>query len=454
MKKGFTLVELLGAIILLGLISLLIAVPIVARINKNSDRIDNATLKILKEYVLQYISENSNDFRSTKPGTKYYMTLDELGFNRDGYEVTLNKKKLNPDIQVLIEIDSNGNYEVSILDNAMPNIKSKNIGDYVLFNGFNWKIISKDSTNKTVKLACNEFVGSVYTGTDSLFSETYTYKWLNKEFASKLNYISVIKQSTFGNIETLIGVPTKQENTSYNISNYVYSVLDGNNLATSNSGTNTAPLIRPVINVYEGTIITGGTGTASSPYVLRKYNNDQNGTGLKEADISVGEYVSFDGKLYRIIEYGSDTIKLISTFSEGTSSYSNTNETFNLNNGAGYQLNSSNVSNYMLMNNVFAGAVYSVNADYENTTLKKSNIVYQVYKALPKIGDILTAPIDTNTYWTINLQGTGQAYTVGPNGLSSSAYSSSINMLYTTYISADNIIIGGIGTKTDPYVLQ
>ena len=55
MKKGFTLVELLGAIILLGLIALLIAVPIVARINNASGKISRATDRILKAHVMQYI---------------------------------------------------------------------------------------------------------------------------------------------------------------------------------------------------------------------------------------------------------------------------------------------------------------------------------------------------------------------------------------------------------------
>ena len=55
MKKGFTLVELLGTIIILGLLTFVVAVPIVARINKNAEKINDATVKMLRESVVQYI---------------------------------------------------------------------------------------------------------------------------------------------------------------------------------------------------------------------------------------------------------------------------------------------------------------------------------------------------------------------------------------------------------------
>lgn len=452
MKKGFTLVELLGAIILLGLISLLIAVPIIARINKASGKISKATERILKEHVMQYISENSNDFRSTKEGTKYYITLDELEFNRDGFDVKVNGKTLDPNTQLLIEINENGDYEVSVLtDNEeLSSIKSSYAdGAYVIFNGFMWRMISEDDNNKTIRLLCDEFVGSIQNGTSTSYKETYTYRWLNNDFASKLNYLNVLKETDKG----LISIPTKQENTLYPISNYVYSVLDGNNITTNNNSNNTSPLIRPVIDVYEGTVITSGTGESTDPFILREYKNDQSELSFKEADISIGEYVSFDNKKYRIIEYGSEMVKLISTFSEGPSSYANTNETFNLNNGAGSVLNGSNVSNYMVMNNVFAGALYKENANYENTTLKKSNAIYGVYKALPRIGEILAVPINNSSYWTMSMYDSSKAYLVGTSGLSKANYSGSYNLIYTTYISADNTIVDGNGTKDDPYTI-
>ena len=172
MKKGFTLVELLGTIILLGLLAFVVAVPIIARINKNSEKINSATVKMLREYVLQYMEENNNDFRSKKPGTIYYLTLSELDYNAGGIENLYKNNPLDDYSQVEVEIDEDGDYEVAILETPITNLKDVySAGKYVLYNGITWKILSKDDTNKTVKLASNEFVGSVQKGTESNYSK-------------------------------------------------------------------------------------------------------------------------------------------------------------------------------------------------------------------------------------------------------------------------------------------
>ena len=458
MKKGFTLVELLGAIILLGLISLLIAVPIISRINNASNKISKATERIIKEHVMQYISENSNDFRSTKPGTKYYITLDELEFNRDGFDVKVNGKTLDPDTQILIEVNENGDYDISVLTDSeeLSHIGGTggvySQGAYVVFNGFTWRMISQDSTNKTVRLACNETVGVVSETTDQSYLDSNTYKWLNNDFASKLNYTNVIKETGNG----LIDILTSTENTSNSLQGYKYYVIDSEGKIKDSSLNSTNSLIRPAINVYEGTIITDGTGTENDPYILREYKNDQTNSKLSESDISIGEYVSIDSEIYRIIEYGKNTIKVISTFSDGQSSYANSGEAFNLSNGAGAFLNDpSKLSTYMVMNNVFVGGFYctsSTNCNYTNTSLKKSNAVYGVYKALPKVGEVITMPIDYTNYnfLLMTMYNSSTPYILNNNGL---ATGSTAQTVYTTYVSTKNPITSGNGTKSSPYVI-
>ena len=58
-KKGLTLVELLAVIILLGLISAAIAVPIVSLIGKNSAKLNEATLKTLYSTTELYMEKYS-----------------------------------------------------------------------------------------------------------------------------------------------------------------------------------------------------------------------------------------------------------------------------------------------------------------------------------------------------------------------------------------------------------
>ena len=456
MKKGFTLVELLGTIILLGLLSFVVAVPIVARINKNARRINEATITMLREYVISYIDTDRNDFRSKIPGTVYYITLDELSYNEDGINNLYKNKNLDEYTQVKVEIDSKGEYQVSILETPNETLKDLYIsgGEYVLFNGILWRMISHDEENKTIKLASNEFVGSIQKGTKNNYSDTYVYKWLNNYFIGMLNYTNVIKDNVYGDVEAKVGLLTASENQNYSLSGNTYFVLNNGNLVNNDSTTNNASLIRPVITVFDGTVVTDGDGLADSPYILRDNQNDQKGASLKNADISIGQYITFNDNLYRIIEYGSNSVKLISAFHEGEDIYALDQQTFNLSNGSGYTLNSSNVSNYMNMNNAYVGSFYYDNANYENTTMKINNAVYRVYKSLPKIGEVFTVPIDNNSIWTLNVFDATTAYSVGVSGLSRESYSTVRKLLYTTYISSNNVIMEGIGTYSDPYKLQ
>lgn len=455
MKKGFTLVELLGTIILLALLAFVVAVPIVARINKNASKINEATVKVLKEYTLSYIDTNKNDFKSKNIGTTYYITLDELKYNEKGIENLYKNKNLDEYTQVKVEVDTKGEYDISILETPNQNLKDLySDGKYVLFNGILWQMINHDEENNTVKLASYEFVGSLQKGNKNNYSDTYIYKWLNNYFIGMLNYNSIIKESIYGDTEAKVGLLTTSENQNYPKSGYTYFVINNGNLVNNDSSSNNASLIRPVITIFDGTVVTSGDGTDSNPYILRNDQNDQTGLRLKAADLSIGQYIRFSNNIYRIIEYGVNNVKVISTFYEGESIYASDQQPFNLSNGAGYALNNSNVSNYMNMNNAYVGSFYYDNANYENTTMKINNAVYRVYKSLPKIGELFTVPIGSDSCWTINIFDATNAYSVGVAGLSHEPYSNIRKLLYTTYISSDNVIMGGNGTYNSPFELQ
>ena len=77
MKKGFTLVELIGVVIILALIALLAFPPILNSIRKTKIELSNASKEILYNAVDLYISENLNDFPKNN-GNIYCVTLNTL----------------------------------------------------------------------------------------------------------------------------------------------------------------------------------------------------------------------------------------------------------------------------------------------------------------------------------------------------------------------------------------
>ena len=77
MKRGFTLVELIGVVIILALIALLAFPPILNSIRKTKIELSDASKEILYNAVDLYISENLNDFPKNN-GNIYCVTLNIL----------------------------------------------------------------------------------------------------------------------------------------------------------------------------------------------------------------------------------------------------------------------------------------------------------------------------------------------------------------------------------------
>ena len=77
MKKGFTLVELIGVVIILALISLLAFPPILNSIRKTKTELSDASKEILYNATSLYVSENLNDFPKYN-GNTFCITLNTL----------------------------------------------------------------------------------------------------------------------------------------------------------------------------------------------------------------------------------------------------------------------------------------------------------------------------------------------------------------------------------------
>lgn len=76
-KKAFTLVELLGVIIIIGIVGSLSIPPILSRIKANQTKIDELTTSILYSSSDLYFSSNANNY-VLKEGKHYCVSLEEL----------------------------------------------------------------------------------------------------------------------------------------------------------------------------------------------------------------------------------------------------------------------------------------------------------------------------------------------------------------------------------------
>jgi len=98
-KKAFTLSELIGVVVLLGLIALIAFPPIVKQIKNSKGAISEATEKLIITGASNYVYENKDEFPITS-GNIYCVTLKQLVDdnkissdlkNSDGDKLNLNK---------------------------------------------------------------------------------------------------------------------------------------------------------------------------------------------------------------------------------------------------------------------------------------------------------------------------------------------------------------------------
>ena len=114
LKRGFTLVELIGVVIILGLLSLLTFFTILKVLRDTDIKLSENSKTLLFSSVDSYIQENLNSFPKIEENI-YCLTLSELKENdnliSDIYDVNGNKVELNNYIKITLE-DSKYQYEL------------------------------------------------------------------------------------------------------------------------------------------------------------------------------------------------------------------------------------------------------------------------------------------------------------------------------------------------------
>ncbi len=116
-KQGFTLVEILGVIVILGLIMLLAFPQLMAQIKKGTKNIDSKTQELIYASARVYIDQNVNEF-PIENGNTYCVTIQSLldnGVLNKNLAGLTQSSKIDLSNVVKIEIENEANIDYSIV---------------------------------------------------------------------------------------------------------------------------------------------------------------------------------------------------------------------------------------------------------------------------------------------------------------------------------------------------
>ena len=117
-KKAFTLTELMGVVMLLGLIAIIAFPPLLKQIKGTKSTIDEATEKLIVAGASNYVDENKNDFPKVD-GNVYCISIqtlvDDNKVSKDFVDAEGNKI----DVTKYIQVNTTTNqYKYTIVDNC------------------------------------------------------------------------------------------------------------------------------------------------------------------------------------------------------------------------------------------------------------------------------------------------------------------------------------------------
>lgn len=230
MKKAFTLVELLGVIVLLGIITLLILPPFLNSIDKNKESVNEATKKIIYSATDLYISNNTSAFPKSE-GNIYCITMSSLMseglLDEKIYEAEIKDKvdsstvikvdvKNNVYQKKLVEADKCNTFtKEPVINIALQNIKGE---DYVVIDTYGMDSITSVRTSDGKELPKN-------TQNLKIYVNGFAADWNDAT-----DYPTILNKNGYHNYKIEYGnYPTVEYlvNNNYNVfvnNNYVWGV--------------------------------------------------------------------------------------------------------------------------------------------------------------------------------------------------------------------------------------
>ena len=217
--------------------------------------------------------------------------------------------------------------------------------NYIWFDGFLWRIMGKNADG-SIRMITEENVTTIPWGAENTaqdYDNSYINDWLNNYFYSKLEHKDLLVNQTWCSETTTSSFSSRTTCTNnlsssqkpvgllsldeYNLANGIKSYLhisqifwtttpyDASdawyvvyNSPASNRLVDFTYGVRPVANIKSDVIITRGNGTLTDPYLIGEVSDV---TGNLKDNSHIGEYVTYAGRNYRVVETSSQGTKLI-----------------------------------------------------------------------------------------------------------------------------------------------
>ena len=390
----------------------------------------------------------------------------------------------------------NGNY-----------LMNEQVGNYVWFDGFLWRIIGINA-DKSVRMITVETISAIPFSDNNLFNDydnSYVNDWLNNYFYPKLKNKDYIvstnwcseattdnkssRTSCNSNLSTVskpVGLISLDE---YNLSRTSFSFgpqmaytltpynetknwkIDPTGFSAIFAG------IRPVINVLNSINISSGKGTLTDPYII---GNLTDTTGTLKDNSSVGEYVTYAGRNYRVVETSSSGTKLIldgyyDSNDDGVVDASDkmaygTNctlcTTINEDSFINWLSNNNEIEKAKLVSTTWYRGDYWTDDNYKTNVESTAN-PYVGSVGLIKVGEMLSGQSETilsknhtvvndnnnaQYYWTATPYSASFAWNVYSDGTAGKNFVSSANGVRPVINIGPNVqIASGNGTFNSPY---
>ena len=122
-KKGFTLVEIIGVVVILGLIALLAFPKILNMIKQSENKLSDSAKTLIYMASSQYTAKYINDFPKVE-GNVYCITIEDL-IKEDFLTTSIQNENLGDfGLQTKIKITINDNQKYDyIIDNSCVEVK-------------------------------------------------------------------------------------------------------------------------------------------------------------------------------------------------------------------------------------------------------------------------------------------------------------------------------------------
>ena len=398
-------------------------------------------------------------------------------------------------------------------------LKGSQDSNYVWFDGFMWRIMGKNEDG-SIRMITEENVTAIPWGADNTaedYDNSYVNDWLNNYFYSKLNDKDLLvnqawcSQTTADNTSSRtsctnnlskeqkpVGLISIDENnlarssTSYLINAQTFWTLTTNNSTTSwfiygQASTRDDPLsfsrgVRPVVNLKSDTLVILGDGTPANPFQIQ---DKQNVTGELKDNSQVGEYVTYAGRNYRVVETNDNGTKLIldgyyDANNDGTIEDSDKMAfetadgtctlctTINEDSFINWISNNNNEDKNKLVSTTWYRGDYWTGGDYKDNLESTSN-PYVGRVGLIRVGEVLSGQSETilsknhtvtnqesnvQSFWASTMYDTTNVWYIHSMG---NSYSQSVTGVYAIrpmiMIHPSISITGGQGTPNEPYTL-